>query len=213
MIDKKFVHLFYTSLDMSSIRDKNFLDNFWYSIHKYLSHGRGDKVNGRTYEYVEKQLQNLIHTLDAIGYNKHEMAQIICNLPTVLNMGEELYKKYLFLAVIENEGNNIRKNKILNRTKDIMAGFPRMYARYKLICYSGYNKPSWSNIVHASTKEFLSVFIKDKYEASHQVFKTFEEGIAWLESVDVNEFSLEDAKSWDINKEFVKKYENKSVGK
>lgn len=211
MIEKGFVKLFYDMLELSEIKDQKILDNFWYSIHKYLSHGRKDKeeINGRTLIYVKTQLEKLLTLLDCMGFTKEETIQMITNLPTIINMVDELYKKYLFLGIIENEENSVRHEKFITKTKDLMIGFTKMYARYKMICESGYNRPTWSNILHASDNEFLKIFIKQKYYHDYQLFNNIEEATNWLNNVQVDDFDFELAKSWEVNKEFVTKYESR----
>ena len=145
--------------------------------------------------------------LEWMGFNKKEMVQILGNLPNLLNSVDELYKKYLFLGIIENEENSFRKNKLLNRTRDYMVGLSKIYARYKLICEAGYDNLRWNSLVHASDKEFARIFVRSTYVKPYQLFDTEEQVYEWLENVNFDELNIEEIKCWDVNEELVRSYE------
>lgn len=52
----------------------------------------------------------------------------------------------------------------------------------------------------------FKVYIKKNY----QLFETPEQVMRWLKDVDSSEFDLQNAKSWDVNKELVSRYEERS---
>lgn len=118
-----------------------------------------------------------------------------------------LYVKYLFLGVLENEENSIRKGKFIHKTKDYMVSLSKMFARYSLIKYSGYNVVNWNNLVHASDKEFFSIFVRKQKSKSYQIFSNTEEVKNWLEQVSINDLDLNMIKSLEVNREIIAKYE------
>ena len=125
----------------------------------------------------------------------------------------DLYKKYLLLGVLEEDSrNSLRKDKLLNKTKDFMVGFNKICARYKLVCEAGYDRLSWNVLVHASDREFCSIFVKSSYKKPYQLFNDPGQVMAWLRSVDASELNLEELKSLEVNKELVDKYEKRSKG-
>ena len=158
-MDNTFSNLFYTKLNLGKLEletQKRFLE----AITKYLDHGKKEEINGRTINFVKKQLDSLIYFLECLDFSKEEMVRIITNLPTILNTVDDLYKKYLLLGVLEEDSrNSLRKDKLLNKTKDFMVGFNKIYARYKLVCEAGYDRLSWNVLVHASDREFCSIFV------------------------------------------------------
>lgn len=211
-MDNNFKELFQAKLNLSSLPESQ-QQAFDIAITKYLTHGRKGFVNGRTLEFVDRQLTKLIFLLLCIGYNQQEIVQIITNLPSILNTVDDIYKKYLLLGVIENNANTIRKDRLLHKTKDFMVGFKKIYARYKLICESGYNNFNWNILVHASDNEFSKIFVQGAYRKEYQLFITPNQVLAWLDNVDSDEFDLEIAKSWSVNKEIVEAYEQKQKSK
>lgn len=207
-----FKEIFYSKLDIQSM-DLNIQRNFLESISKYLDHGRKDEVNGRTLNFVLKQLEQLISFLECVGYTKEEMVRIITNFPPILNTIDDLYNKYLFLGLLEDPSkNDLRKDKLLNKTKDFMVGFNKMYARYKLICETGYDRLSWNTLVHASDREFCSIFVRSTYRKSYQLFTDPVQVMRWLKQINPDEFDIEEVKTLAANKELVEKYEKRSKG-
>lgn len=211
-MNDEFKNLFYSKLKLKEL-DIKLQKEFLQAISKYLDHGRKDEINGRTLGFVLKQLDSLTTFLDSVGYNNEEKVRIITNLPTILNTVDDLYNKYLLLGVLESyQKNDLRRDKLLNKTKDFMVGFNKIYARYKLVCEAGYDRLSWNVLVHASDREFCSIFVRGTYKKHYQIFSNPTEVMRWLESVDSSEFDIEAAKNWDVNKELVDRYEKRSKG-
>ncbi len=206
-MNEAFKDLFYTKLQLQKL-DISLQKQFLESISSYLDHGRKEEINGRTLSFVLKQLDSLILFLKCIDCTEEEIVRIITNLPTILNTVDDLYKKYLLLGILEDPSrNNLRKDKLINKTKDYMVGFNKIYARYKLVCTAGYDRLSWNVLVHASDNEFCRIFIKGTYKKPYQLFNHPSEVMAWLGSVDSSEINLEEIKAWDVNKELVSQYE------
>lgn len=210
MMSEEFRNLFYSKLSLNELSPEE-QSRFIYAMNKYLDHGRtGDKINGRTIEFIEDRLNNLINLFEAIGLTSYEMVRTISNFPSILNNIDELYNKYVFLGLIENEENTFRKNKLINKTRDFMTSYNTIIARYTLACYTGYNNINWNLLVHSTDSEFASIFIFGTYKKPYQRFLNEKQVNAWLATVDINSTDLEYYKNLKVNEELVSKYEGKS---
>ncbi len=208
MLDKEFIQLLYTKLNLANYCEDT-QTTFLAVMTRYLNHGRKDSINGRTLNFLEQKLEQLATFLRAINLSSENIIPILINMPTILNILDDLYVKYLFLGVLENKENSIRKEKLVNKTKDYMVGVNKIFARYCLIKKSSYDKANWNNLVHASDKEFASIFVKSKYEKSYQMFSSIEEVMAWLSNIDLEDMDFNEIKSLKVNKEIVARYEGK----
>lgn len=211
MLSKEFLELFNTKLDLEKM-EIDIQTSFLASITRYLDHGRKNKINGRTLSFISEKLDNLIFSLNCIDLNKKEIIKVLINLPNILNCVDDLYYKYLLLGIIENEDNTLRKNKLVNKTKDFMVGLSKIYARSQLLEKVGY-EPSWNSLVHASDREFASVFVQGKYQKPYQVFESVNQVLDWLENVNIENLDIEYFKSLKVNEEFIERYEGKIASK
>lgn len=208
MMSNEFIEMFYKKLLLQQF-SAEVQENFLIAMKRYLDHGRKEEINGRTIDYVERQIDKLLLFLGSIDCTIGDAVIILTNMPSLLNTVDDLYNKYLFLGVIENENNTFRKDKLINRTKDWMVGLSKIYARYRLVCDSGYGRANWNNLVHSSDKEFASIFIHNAYKKDYQMFETEGEVKNWLENVDVKELDFDLIKHWPVNEELVTRYEGK----
>lgn len=211
MVDYEFIKLFMDKLDLSNLSE-NERNSFFAIMIKYLDHGRKDAINGRTLLYVEAQLDKLLNLLECMGCTKEDCVKVLSNLPSLLNTVDDLYNKYLLLGIVEDVDNSIRKDKLINKTKDYMVGISKIYARYRLIMESGYNVFSWNILMHATDSEFCKVFTRGKYFKPYQSFSDKDSVMRWLNQVDFGEFDIEQWKGLEVNKELVAKYEGKKTG-
>lgn len=192
--------VFYEKLDLSSLSEQ-MQQYFFKSLRIYLSHGR-------TYEYVVTCLNNLLEFFEAIGIGNVECAIILMNDFTLLNDGN-LYEKYIFLGIIENDDNTFRNHKFFSKTKDFRVSLEKIYARYRLCLEAGYTDINWNILVHSTDNEFAKRFITSTYRKPYQIFDSPEQVFDWLSKVDISELDLEEFKTMDVNKEIVAKYESK----
>ncbi len=176
--------------------------HFFKVMRDYLAHGR-------TFEYVSNNLDKLLEFFECIGIGKVECVIILVNFPAILNIVDELYEKYLFLGIIENEDNSFRTHKFFSKTKDYRVGLTKMYTRYKMCKQFGYEHITWNTLVHSSDSEFFKIFIKGTYHKDYQRFETMQEAEEWYNSIDISDFDLDDYKSLPVNEELVEKYESK----
>lgn len=208
MVSNEFFDLFYRKLDLQTM-EQDVQTNFLASITRYIDRGMKNMTNGRTLNFVSLKLDNLIELLECMGLNKVEIVKVLTNFPGILNNVDDLYYKYLFLGILENEENTLRKEKLVNKTKDFIVGLPKMYARYCLIRESGYNKATWYTIVHSSDQAFASVFVRGTYQKPYKVFNNINQVLDWLKSVNLEDFDVEYFKSLSVNEELVKLYEKR----
>lgn len=176
---------------------------------RYLQHSRSDNMSGRSYEYINEKLDTFVKICLAIGLSYEEMVIVLTGFPQVLNVVDSFYEKYLFLGIIENMDNNVRKNKLVTKPKDFAVSLQQIYSRYKLICESGYGKVSWNSLVHATKNEFASIFVANVYYKPYQLFSNKEEVIAWLNNVNIDELDINEYKTLGVNREIVEKYEER----
>ena len=175
---------------------------FFKVMSDYMSHGRTD-------EYVCANLSKLLDFFSIIGIGNVESTIILANDPSLLNITDELYQKYVFLGILENEDNTYRYHKLFSKTKDFRVSINKLYARYKLCLKAGYPDINWNILVHSSDKEFAQRFVMGTYRKPYQVFNSCEEVIEWLGAVSMEEVDIEEFKELPVNKELVEKYEKK----
>ncbi len=193
--------LFYEKLNLGLL-SSDVQTDFFKAMDTYLSHGR-------TYEYVVEKLDCLLEFLEAIGIGSMECAIILINFPAILNIVDELYPKYLFLGIIENEDNSYRRKKFFSKTKDYRVSLHKIYARYVVCKKCGYEDIKWNTLVHATDAEFAKIFVVGTYRKPYQFFSSVEEVIDFLGNVDISELDIDQYKDLDVNKEIVARYENK----
>ena len=217
MFEQEVIDLLNNNLNVA-VLDSELLGDFLYSLSVYLKHARkSDKMGGRTDDFLKEHFVELVNTLRAFEYNDNEIITIIGKIPSLINVSSDVYPKLLLLGVIENGNNEVRKEKLLSKPKDFMVGLSKVYARYKLISESGYNTYTWNSLVHATDKEFASIFVyktdgvkQIRNRKPHQIFDSVEQVEDWLSKVDLSEFDIEQYKDMDVNKEFVARYGQKT---
>ena len=193
--------LFYKKLNLEYLSEetqKHFLD----VMASYIKHGR-------TYEYISSTLERLLFFFRAIGVGNIEVAIILTNFPAILNIVDELYPKYLFLGIIENEDNSFRRHKFFSKTKDYRVGLEKMYARYRLCMEAGYEDIRWNTLVHASDTEFAKIFVESAYRKPYQLFQDIDQVNEWLSNVDISELNIDEFKTLPVNEGIVENYEGK----
>lgn len=211
MLDNELVQLFYKKLHMNELQKEDQI-YLLKTVTTYLQHNRSEDIKGRTADFLDAKLSTFVSIGEAIGLSYPEMAQAIGGFPNILNTVDDFYTKYLILGVVENEDNTVRKMKLVTKPRDYAVGLQQVYARYKLVCESGYNGFTWNTLVHASKGEFASIFVNGVYHKPYQLFSNKEEVFKWLDSVDVTEIDVSSFKEMDVNKEIVLNYENKDKG-
>ena len=198
--------LFEKKLHLSSIGE-TLKNKFLLVMSKYLEHGRTEGViEGRTYEYLDRHLSELILLMDAIELSNEEKVIVLTNMPSLLNTSSDMITKYLLLGVLENEDNTYRKKKLINKTNEYRIGLKKLYGRYVLATHAGYPEINWNLLVHSSDFEFAKRFVRASYYKPYQMFRDVEEVYAYLDRIDVSNIDIDEIMSWDVNRELVDKY-------
>ena len=168
---------------------------------RYIAHGR-------SYEFIETNLDKLLEFFGNIGINRFEAVLVLSNDPSLLNNLNDLYYKYLFLGIIEDEETNFyRRHKFFSKTKDYRVSLEKMYRRYKMCLDCGYDDIKWNTLVHATDNEFMKIFVIGSYKKPYQLFSSLEDVMKFMESVDVSDFDIEIYKKLSVNEELVANYE------
>lgn len=175
---------------------------FYDVFERYMKHGR-------TCEFIATNLDILLYFFDAIGINRVEAVIVLANDPSLLNNVRELYNKYLFLGILENDENSFRRHKFFSKTKDYRVSLDKMYSRYKMCLECGYSDIKWNTLVHATDNEFAKIFIEGTYKKSYQLFSSLDQVMKFLEELDVSDFDIEEYKKLPVNEELVARYEEK----
>ena len=198
--------LFEKKLHLSSVGEA-LRNKFLLVMSKYLEHGRTEGViEGRTYEYLDRHLSELILLMDAIELSNEEKVIVLTNMPSLLNTSGDMITKYLLLGVLENEDNTYRKKKLINKTNEYRIGLKKLYGRYVLATHAGYPEINWNLLVHSSDEEYAKRFVKGAYYKPYQMFSSIEDVYAYVDKVGLEGLDIDEIMSWDVNRELVDKY-------
>ena len=198
--------LFERKLKLSMVNE-SLRNKFFIVMRKYLEHGRHEgEIEGRSYEYLNKHLTELMLLMDALELTYEERVTILTNMPSLLNTSSDMITKYLLLGVLENEDNTFRKKKLINKTNDFRIGLRKLYGRYILATHAGYPEINWNLLVHSTDLEFASRFVKGAYYKPYQMFGSIEEVEAYIANVNIESLDINEIMSWDVNRELVDKY-------
>ena len=209
MPNQDIVQLLEKKLDLNNISD-DLRNAFWTKMVNYLDHGRKNGIiNGRTYSFIEDKINTICDFFDLIHLTNEEKVIVLSNMPSLLNTCDELFNKYLLLGVIEKNGTNIRKEKLVNKTNDYRVSLESIYRRYMVAVNTGYSNITWNLLVHASNSEFASIFIKGKHYKTYQIFDSLIALESYMNSISVDSLNIEDIKEWDSNREIMEEYEKR----
>lgn len=149
------------------------LVDFYESFIPYFKHSRGEEILGRRPETLEKNIERFIDFSNKIGLTAKEVICILKKTPSIMH-DNDFINKYIFLSVIENEGNTLRKTKLIEKPQDFRVSLDTIYARYLLMKDLKYPDINWSNVVHESHYDFVKKFIKAKHVKKYKVFDSLE---------------------------------------
>ena len=179
---------------------------FYKAIGDYLNHGR-------TIDFLDTKIDLLFKFSKSIGLSQEEVVLVLSSFPGILNVVEDLYNKYLFLGIVENEENTIRKDKLINKANDYRVGLRKIYSRYKFMVNIGYDKITWNSLVHATDQEFASIFVVGKYAKPYRIFGSTDEALKALNDIDISDFNVDDYKKIKVNRKIVEGYEGQGFGR
>lgn len=176
--EKRIIELekvFYNKLNLKNVLNESELVNFFQNVLKYLKHGRGKELLlvGRTPETLENKIDYFINFATKVGLNNKDIICCIERFPNILNiMDDKFVLKYIFLSVLENEKNTLRRDKLITDTEDFEVSLEVMFSRYCLMKELNYNSISWSNLVHESHSEFIKKFVKGAYSKPYKIYNS-----------------------------------------
>ena len=198
--------LFERVLHLSTLSDST-KNAFYVSMRKYLEHGRHEgHVEGRSIEYLEKHLNELMLLMDALELTNEERVQILTNMPSLLNTSKDMITKFLLLGCLENEDNTFRKKKLINKTNDYRIGLKKLYGRYIVASNASYPEINWNLLVHSTDVEYAQRFVKGAYYKPYQMFETVEDVLKAVDEVSLDSLDVNEIMSWDVNREIVDRY-------
>ena len=148
----------------------SFLD-FCNKFTVFLRYDRRNTLLKCSGEQLDEKIDKLLNFFNNIGINRRQIIDILYNnfrlidsIPT-----EEFLNKYIFLSVIENKENTVRKGILLNNSRLFQKSLEEFYARYKLCKDSGSDINKNTVVAEGYTK-FIRRFVTNKYiNYSHQV--------------------------------------------
>ena len=198
--------LFERVLHLSTLSDST-KNAFYVSMRKYLEHGRHEgHVEGRSLEYLERHLNELMLLMDALELTNEERVQILTNMPSLLNTSKDMITKFLLLGCLENEDNTFRKKKLINKTNDYRIGLKKLYGRYIVASNASYPEINWNLLVHSTDIEYAQRFVKGAYYKPYQMFETVEDVLEAVDGVSLDSLDVNEIMSWDVNREIVDRY-------
>ena len=191
--------------DLSNM-DDDIRRKFYNALKSYLNHGR-------TIEFLNRQIDIFIKFAKSISLNDDEIIKIFSSFPGILNSVDELYSKYLFLGIVENDNNDLRIKKLVNKSNDFRVGLKKIYSRYKFMLNVGYDAIGWNTLVHATDQEFASIFVIGKYEKTYRIYNSVSDVLKSLNEMDLSDFDLDKYKELDVNRKIVEGYEGQGFGR
>lgn len=84
MLEQEFIQLFYSKLNLGNYSMET-QTTFLAVMTKYLTHGRKNLINGRTFSYIENKLEQLKLFLSIIDCPIENSVFILIQMPTILN--------------------------------------------------------------------------------------------------------------------------------
>ncbi len=104
-----------------------------------------------------------------------DVIHILRMSPSILNVSiESLRDKYALMGLIDDHSYHLRKTKLILCPDDYRVSNELIYARYMLMKTLDYPSINWSNMVHASEKEFAKIFVKKDggYNKPYKIFSS-----------------------------------------
>lgn len=154
------------------------LAEFYTSIIPYLNHGRKNELLDRSVETIKNRLNAFYNFANSVGLTDRDIINFLKEYPSVLNVAgsQKFIDKYVFLSVIENEDNTLRKRHMIIKPKDFRVSLETIYARYCLMKDLGYDKINWSMLVRKTHDSFIGRFVMNNGEDKpYKVFNSIEE--------------------------------------
>ena len=162
-------HVLFEELDLNNTLTIEGRLAFFKNFMKYLQHNRSEEIKGRTPESLRNNIRAFKDFCFELGFT---LKDIILNISI-----ESLRDKYALMGLIDDHSHYLRKTKLILCPDDYRVSNELIYARYMLMKTLDYPNINWSNMIHASEKEFAKIFVKKEggYNKPYKVFSSMEE--------------------------------------
>ena len=189
-------------LFLEQFLNKDEIDKFYAMISHYL-------LNRSTQETFLKNIDETISFYELVGVDYRDMLISMMNWPAIIHSNkEELFIKFLLLANVVSwrTGELARYNILINHPKDLMTGIDTIYSR---LCYL---QSEHAKILLRNEGLTRRKILKVTHNEFEEMYKINKEEL--LSKFPVTPEAIKEIMSWESNREFVEKYEEKrNVGK
>ncbi|PWL41105.1 MAG: hypothetical protein DBY43_05785 [Clostridiaceae bacterium] len=168
-------HVLFEELDLNNALTIEGRLAFFKDFMKYLQHNRSEEIKGRTPESLRNNIRTFKDFCFELGFTLMDVIHILRMSPSILNVSiESLRDKYALMGLIDDHSYHLRKTKLILCPDDYRVSNELIYARYMLMKTLDYPIINWSNMVHASEKEFAKIFVKKDggYNKPYKIFSS-----------------------------------------
>ena len=189
-------------LFLEQFLDEKEIEKFYAMISHYL-------LNRSTKDTFLKNIDETISFFELVGVDYRDMLISMMNWPAIIHSNkEELFIKFLMLANVVSfrAGELARYNILINHPKDLMTGIDTIYAR---LCYL---QTEHAKVLLRNEGLTRRKILKVTHTEFEEMYKINKEEL--LSKFPFTKEALKDIMSWESNREFVEKYEEKrNIGK
>ena len=171
-------HVLFEELDLNNTLTIEGRLAFFKNFMKYLQHNRSEEIKGRTPESLRNNIRAFKDFCFELGFTLKDIILILKISPSILNISiESLRDKYALMGLIDDHSHYLRKTKLILCPDDYRVSNELIYARYMLMKTLDYPNINWSNMIHASEKEFAKIFVKKEggYNKPYKIFNDVSE--------------------------------------
>ena len=189
-------------LFLEQFLDEREIEKFYAMVSHYL-------LNRSTQETILKNIDATIEFFELVGVDYRDMLISMMNWPAIIHSNkEELFIKFMLLSDVVSfrTGELARYNILINHPKDLMTGIDTIYAR---LCYL---QSEHAKVLLRNEGLTRRKILKVTHSEFEDMYKISKEDL--LSQYPFTGDALNEIKSWESNREFVEKYEEKrNVGK
>lgn len=189
-------------LFLEQFLDEREIEKFYAMVSHYL-------LNRSTQETFLKNIDATIEFFELVGVDYRDMLISMMNWPAIIHSNkEELFIKFMLLSDVVSfrTGELARYNILINHPKDLMTGIDTIYAR---LCYL---ESEHAKVLLRNEGLTRRKILKVTHSEFEDMYKISKEDL--LSQYPFTGDALNEIKSWESNREFVEKYEEKrNVGK
>lgn len=189
-------------LFLEQFLDEREIEKFYAMVSHYL-------LNRSTQETFLKNIDATIEFFELVGVDYRDMLISMMNWPAIIHSNKkELFIKFMLLSDVVSfrTGELARYNILINHPKDLMTGIDTIYAR---LCYL---QSEHAKVLLRNEGLTRRKILKVTHSEFEDMYKISKEDL--LSQYPFTGDALNEIKSWESNREFVEKYEEKrNVGK